>query len=262
MCCLPSGRRRGLSAIVGILILILIVVSTGLIVYNMVISFYSQSTASSGKTLDIFNYECSLVDMSTNTIKICIRNLGGDEVALDRAYIDYGSESEEAYIGQVFVVRIEYIAYFGENVTSVDVARLDNVNPGFITLNLTINFSTNGDNSDSLIKIYVDFGDGGGLVGSLTKEVGLADGNTSVDVVLDGAVTGVVEDGVIEGQSIFIDPGSWEGYGYIFYDKVFVEPRDSVVIWVKPIGGSLKRVGKGLKVSVTTYEGGVLVVNL
>lgn len=255
-------RRVGLSAIVGTMILILIVFSIGVIVYNLVTSFVDQSSISRGKrVIDILSYDCKDIDFDNNVVKVCIRNLGSYDVVLDAAYIEGGGVSGEAFIGQVIRVSISYRESFGELVTSVLIGEVENINPGFLSLNITVRYDSNNDSLDSLIDIAIDF-EGGGLKGTFLKEVGLADGGSEVNFIIEGVVYGNIEDGLIMDQIIYIDSGENVGYGYISFDKVFIEPGSAVVVWIRPIEGYLSRGSNSVKVTVTTYEGGILVVNI
>ncbi len=263
MFCFWRVYHRGVSSLVGILVLLIIIFATGYILFDFVSSFAISSSTSSNHIIDVLNYECKNIDYSTNTVRVCIRNIGGKEVLLGRAYFTFGDSSrDEGFIGQLIKVSISYVASGGEEVKSVKIYGVDVVNPGFLRLNITINYVSDVSGYDSRIRIVVSFGDGGGFSGDLSKVVDLRDGGNKLFVSLEGVVEGVAEDGVIEDQVVVINNDTGIGYGYIYYKKISIEPESVISVWIRPKNIDLRMYNRGIRVRVTTYEGGILIINL
>ena len=102
-------RRRGVSPVIAVLMLIAIAVATGIIVYVWVMGLSGSLTKSGGtqvsEQLELVAYDFS----STSNVTLHIRNTGGSKIILDRIYFDGN---------RVAIAKTSYSVYY--KVTSLD----------------------------------------------------------------------------------------------------------------------------------------------
>ena len=254
--------RRAVSPLISVLILILIAILGGLMVYYFIFNYTGSIEVSSGRILDMLTYDCSVIVEAKKVVEICIRNLGGKEVALDEAYIVYGDQSSsKAYIGQVGILTITYTFSGGEVVEKISISDIP-VYSGPNTIQIEVFYSSDDDNSDTKISIYITFESDMPLTGVLINDsLTLPDGGNSVSVELFGILSGSIEGGYFLGGEYHLDPFNVT-YVYLIFDKIYLGPGSVLRVDIWPIEGVIANPYMDLSIRVTTREGGILIVNI
>jgi|Deesub1362A_J573_1020465.scaffolds.fasta_scaffold00003_69 hypothetical protein len=227
-------KRLGVSPIITILLVILVAVAAALAYYGFVLNWISNTSENVNIPNPLFTYDNAYGIRHLSTFRIWVRNIAELDVVLDSAYLEVsGEEVYPAKLGQLFTVSILYDNYNGEDVYSVEIMESRNIIPGGVTLQVTVNYSSDNDGVDTIIYINILFGMDGPLSGTLiSSAVVLNDGlgGGSINTAVSGALTGYAEGGYISRQAIQIDVFTKSGDGYISYEKVLVPSSEKVAI--------------------------------
>ena len=82
-------RRRGISPVVGVLLLILIAISAGIMVYAFIAGWIgSATTNTSTPGSNPLYVEYVYADAANDLLTMSIRNLGSDTVVIDKIYVN------------------------------------------------------------------------------------------------------------------------------------------------------------------------------
>lgn len=95
-------RRRGISPVVGVLLLILIATSAGIMVYAFIAGWIgSATTNTSPPGSNPLYVEYVYADAANDLLTISIRNLGSDTVVIDKIYVNSPAGSQVYTIGML-----------------------------------------------------------------------------------------------------------------------------------------------------------------
>ncbi len=226
--------RIGVSPIITILLVIMVAVAAAVAYYGFVVNWINSTTENVNIPNPLFTYDNAYGVSHLNTFRVWIRNIAETDIVLDSAYLEVaGEEVYPAELGQLFTVSILYDSYNGEDVYSVEIKELRNIVPGGVSLQLTVNYSSDNDGVDTVIYINIIFGMDGPLSGTLiSSSIVLNDvaGGGNINTVVSGALTGYAEGGHISRQTVQIDAFTKSGDGYISYEKILVPSSEKVTI--------------------------------
>lgn len=150
-----ASRRRGVSPIIAVLLLILIAIAAGVMVYAFVAGWVGSATSSTTVAQGQLSVDYAFANATSENMTVYIRNVGGVNVNIDSIYV---SEAGGGEVPWDFVNDTTGTIVYGNSYPKIDVNTLT-IQPGSVVA-IVIDFSTSGLNEGQLytIKIVADDG--------------------------------------------------------------------------------------------------------